>query len=82
MTTETKKEIFCLLTLVLSATTSVLVLWTLCHFFGNTEVDEIAGMFPGFLIVTAVASVPWAYGVNAVFTYFGIFPKEDLTNGK
>lgn len=70
MTTETKKEIFCLLTLVLSAATSVLVLWTFCHFFGNTEVDEIAGMFPGFLGVTAVAAVPWAYLLDYVFRLF------------
>lgn len=69
MTTETKQWIFCLLTLVLSATTSVLVLWKLHHFF-NTEVVEIEGMLPGFLIVTAVASVPWAYLLDFVFRLF------------
>lgn len=70
MTTETKKEIFCLLTLILGATTSVLVLWTLHHFFGNAEVDDPRDYILPFFIWTAIASVPWAYLLDYVFRLF------------
>ena len=70
MRKTTKDDIFWMLVFILSAATSALVLWGLARFFGNTEVDEIAGMFPAFMVVTAVAFVPWAYLLDFVFRLF------------
>lgn len=61
MKNATKDIIFQLLTLVLSVTTSVAVLWAPSHFgFGNAETDEILGLIPAFVFIAAFAYVQWA----------------------
>lgn len=72
MTTETKQDIFFLLTLVLSITFAVLTSMGIANLW-----EPFHPNFVGLLILTGIFSVPTAYGVNAVLTYFGFFPDEE-----
>jgi len=71
MKTETKQWIFTLLVLILSAATSVLIGWALCH-FGNAEVDDFKvgpNLLP-FFVWMVIAFKPWAILLDYIFRLF------------
>lgn len=71
MTTETKKEIFCLLVLILSAATSVLIGWASIH-FGDVDVDDFKlrpNLLP-FFVWMVIVFKPWLYVLDFVFRLF------------
>lgn len=70
MKNATKDVIFDLLTFILSAATSALVIWAIASFCGKTETDEIVGMFPAFVFIAACAYVSWVYVLDFIFRLF------------
>lgn len=75
MRKTTKGDIFTLLVLILSAATSVTVLWAFAH-FGNAEVDDLPYDFEAghlllpFFAVQIIAFKPWAYLLDFIFRLF------------
>ena len=82
MKTETKQWIFLLLTLGVSILLAVLAMMSITNLFGDGELPNPIEGLVGYLVLTGLFSVPTAHIVNAVFNFFGIFSKEDLTNEK
>lgn len=81
MKTETKSNIFFLLTLGLSITFAVLTIMGIANLFGREVPFDPMEDFLGVFILTGVFFAPIAHIVNAVFDFFGIWTDEDSTNG-
>jgi len=80
MKTETKSDIFFLLTLGLSITFAVLTIMGIANLFGREVPFDPMEDFLGVFILTGVFFTPIAYIVSAVFNFFGIFSEEDSTS--